>query len=55
MFCIRCRHDVIDCTCPDIEDRLRSLSGPESLAAPAAILNRQARALKRLTEDQQPS
>lgn len=25
MFCIRCQHDVADCTCPDIEERLLAI------------------------------
>jgi copper chaperone CopZ len=25
MYCIRCQNDVADCTCPDIEERLRSI------------------------------
>lgn len=25
VFCIICQHDLADCTCPDIEERLRSL------------------------------
>ena len=26
MFCVKCQKDVSDCTCPDIAERLRSLS-----------------------------
>lgn len=25
MFCIICQKDVADCTCPDIEERLRAI------------------------------
>jgi len=27
MFCVTCNTDVHDCTCPDIDDRLRELTG----------------------------
>ena len=26
MFCMYCQHDVIECTCPDIEQRLKALA-----------------------------
>lgn len=25
MFCAQCQNDLVDCTCPDIEDRLLKL------------------------------
>lgn len=37
MFCLLCNHDLITCTCPDIEERLASLAGTN--AAPAAAQN----------------
>jgi hypothetical protein len=27
MWCAKCNHELSECTCPDIEERLRSLSG----------------------------
>jgi hypothetical protein len=27
MFCTRCKNDIADCTCPDIDDRLGALTG----------------------------
>lgn len=26
MWCARCRHDLSDCTCPDIDQRLQDLA-----------------------------
>jgi hypothetical protein len=43
MFCIRCKHDVVDCLCVDIEERLASLCGPEGAIEPAARANLSAR------------
>ena len=37
MWCMVCKKELFECTCPDIEERLASLSN--SYAAPAAILN----------------
>ena len=37
MWCMICKKELFECTCPDIEERLTSLSN--SRAAPAAILN----------------
>lgn len=47
MFCMKCQHDVVDCTCPDIHERLKSV-GPE--ARPAALQNLTARAVKKSLE-----
>ena len=49
MYCIQCRHEVVDCECRDIEQRLASLCGPECGVAPAAATNLEARTLKKLT------
>jgi hypothetical protein len=27
MYCNKCQKDIADCTCPDIDDRLASLTG----------------------------
>lgn len=49
MFCIRCEHHVIECTCADIEQRLRHLCTPaDGASALAAAANLRARALARL-------
>lgn len=57
MFCLRCQHDVVDCTCPDIKERLASLL--DSNAAPAAATNLRRRlereAVDEATEGQRPS
>jgi hypothetical protein len=46
MFCIRCEHHVIECTCADIEQRLRHLCTPaDGAGALAAAANLRARAL----------
>ena len=29
MFCSKCAHDLEECTCPDLAERMRSLSGPD--------------------------
>ncbi len=28
MFCTKCQNDLDDCTCPDLAERMRGLSGP---------------------------
>ncbi len=45
MYCVRCRHDVIHCECPDIDRRLASLCDGETAVAPAARQNLIARLL----------
>lgn len=51
MFCVRCEHHVIECTCEDIEQRLRHLCTPADAAgALAAAANLRARALARLLD-----
>jgi hypothetical protein len=32
MYCTRCKHDVAECTCSDIEERLEALSKNKSWA-----------------------
>ena len=49
MYCIKCNHDVIDCECRDIEERLASLCRPDCGVAPAAATNLEARTIKMLT------
>ena len=49
MYCIQCCHDVVDCECRDIEQRLASLCYAECGVAPAAATNLEARAIKKLT------
>jgi hypothetical protein len=49
VYCIQCSHDVVDCQCRDIEQRLESLCRPECGVGPAAATNLEARAIKRLT------
>lgn len=41
MYCARCNHDLWECVCPDIEERLQSLLNTP--LTPAAIANLQAR------------
>jgi len=41
MWCVKCDHDVVECDCPDIEQRLRSLY--ETDMGLAAAQNIQAR------------
>lgn len=31
MYCMECKHDLGDCTCPDIDDRLSKLTGSHNL------------------------
>lgn len=35
MFCMRCKRDVLECGCQDIDDRLRELCQPAD--APGAV------------------
>ena len=28
MWCMKCNNDLMECVCPDIEERLATLSGP---------------------------
>jgi hypothetical protein len=49
VYCIQCSHDVVDCQCRDIEQRLESLCRSECGVAPAAAINLEARAIKKLT------
>jgi len=30
MYCTRCGKHISECTCPDIDERLASVAGPES-------------------------
>lgn len=58
MFCMICNHDLVTCTCPDIEERLASLAGTN--AAPAAAQNLAARrrarqAIEEATNGQRPA
>lgn len=32
MFCFRCHNDIADCTCPDIEERLRRAAAHPNIA-----------------------
>ena len=43
MWCMKCGKQLFECTCPDIEERLKSLAGTP--AAPAAAQNLMARSL----------
>lgn len=49
MFCERCQSEVVECLCPDIEERLRQLA-EHPAAAPAALQNLTAR-LERLQKE----
>lgn len=45
MWCCKCNKDLINCVCPDIEERLKGLLG--SPVGPAAAQNLNARALSK--------
>jgi hypothetical protein len=45
MYCVRCKHDVVDCNCLDIDRRLASLCQREGVLAPAARVSLIARLL----------
>jgi hypothetical protein len=45
MWCCKCNKDIVDCVCPDIEERLRNLA-ENPVVAPAAIQNLEARKIK---------
>lgn len=32
MFCMNCQNDLVDCTCPDLKERLASLKNSPNLA-----------------------
>lgn len=34
MFCVRCQKDIAECTCPDIDKRLKELSESEYIVFP---------------------
>jgi hypothetical protein len=34
MFCSKCHNDIVDCTCPDLEERLRDLQGSPRIFIP---------------------
>ena len=36
---VRCRHDVVGCQCGDVDQRLASLSGRDTVIGPAARAN----------------
>jgi hypothetical protein len=55
VYCIVCSHDVVDCECRDIEQRLASLCRPECGVAPAAAANLEARTLKKLLAGKPPN
>jgi len=42
MYCARCNNDIVNCTCPDIEDRLKGLM-KNPVVSPAAEQNLRAR------------
>ncbi|HVT43356.1 MAG TPA: hypothetical protein VMT00_03100 [Thermoanaerobaculia bacterium] len=48
MWCIQCAHELTDCECNDLEERLANLFG--SCAEMAALQNLQARKVKRRFE-----
>ena len=48
MWCCRCNNDLVNCTCPDIEERLASLAGgPAEIAAGQNLLRRKAAQIKK--------
>lgn len=49
MYCGDCNQDVVDCECPDIEERLAKLS--EGFAAPAVRQALLRRAMKKNKSD----
>lgn len=42
MYCMKCNNDIINCTCPDVEERLKSLM-KNPIVSPAAEQNLRAR------------
>jgi len=46
MWCCICKNDLVDCICPDLEERLDALSKCPSLTS-AVEMNRKARKLKK--------
>lgn len=47
LWCLQCHRSVIECTCPDIEERLADLAAHPTLA-PAALQNLGARRLEEI-------
>ena len=37
MFCCICNRDLVDCICPDIEERLNSLRGKPGIHVPSIV------------------
>lgn len=37
MFCCVCQRDLVDCTCPDIEERLNSLRNTPGIHVPSMV------------------
>ncbi len=37
MFCMICQNELVDCVCPDIEERLNSLRGCPNLHIPTIV------------------
>jgi hypothetical protein len=54
MYCVRCKHDVIECACLDIDERLENLSRGQGALAFAARFNLIARLLLAKGEGQGP-
>ena len=49
MFCTKCQNDIVDCTCPDINERLESLR-ENSVVSIAVEQNIKAREKKQSSE-----
>lgn len=48
MWCVICNHDLVDCTCPDIEERMKGLYS--SPVGPAVLQNMASRKAKQQFE-----
>ena len=49
MFCMRCNRDIVNCSCTDIEERLKSLQKNSvlSIAAESNLIERKMRMEKK--------
>ena len=52
MYCLTCKHDLIDCDCPDIEERLDDMAECPSLSL-VIEMTRKAREVKKQIERDQ--
>jgi hypothetical protein len=54
MFCIRCKHHVVDCLCADIDERLARIAAGGGALEPAARANLSARLLRAREAGEKP-